>query len=59
MSYQLESWYNTMLPGEVQQRDTGNYRATIHDTHKGAMEATINTKRDPGPATATCKRKGN
>jgi hypothetical protein len=48
-----------MLPGEMQQRNAGNHRATIHDTNKGTMEATKHAKRNPGPATTTRERKGN
>jgi hypothetical protein len=32
-SYQLESWYDAMLPGEMQQWNAGNNRATIHYTN--------------------------
>jgi hypothetical protein len=56
LKYQLESWYNAMLPGEVQQRNAGNHWATIHYTNEGTMEAAKHTKRNPGPATTTCKR---
>jgi hypothetical protein len=57
--YHLESWYYAMLPGEMQQRNAGYNRATIHYTNKGTIETTKHTKRNPGPATTTCKRERN
>jgi hypothetical protein len=59
LKYQLESWYDAMLPGEMQQSNAGNDWTTIHYTNQGTMEAAKYTKGNPGPATTTGKRERN
>jgi hypothetical protein len=45
-----------MKPSEVEKRNTTDYRATINCVNQGAVEATGDDVRNPGPRTTTGER---